>query len=314
MKRSLGMLTVLALAAVISGCRRESVPFQTTSEGLHYALSTNLVHVGDSYVLEARLSHPTNGTIDWPRLGDGKKVVVVDQGFDRLDNTTSVARWSLQSYELGEHAVWSGRVASVDGQGTRTELALPALSVQVQSILPEAGDQLRAEKGLAYWPRPPMTKLMIALGVVGLLALLLGLLVRWWLGRRQRMEAPPPPIPAHEKALAALAALEQRTDFARADAELFFVEVSAIVRRYVEDRFNLRSPEQTTEEFIRAASTSSLLRPDHQQLMEDFLVECDLVKFARHRPGADRMKLALAAAYRMVHETIPVPTAPGGAS
>ena len=314
MKHTLGRLTLVMLSLALTGCGRESMPFQATTEGLRYALSTNLVHVGDSYFLEAQLAHPTNTTVDWPRLGEGKKVVVVDQGFDRLDHTTSVARWSLRSYELGEHAVWSGRVATVDGQGTRVELPLPALSVQVQSILPEAGEQLRDAKGLLHWPRPPMTKFMLALGVIGLLAVLLGLLVRWWLGRRHQLEAPPPPTPAHEKALAALADLEQRTDFARADAELFFVEVSAIVRRYVEDRFQLRAPEQTTEEFIRATSTSSLLNSDHKRLMEDFLVESDLVKFARHRPGADRMKHALGAAYRLVRETIPAPTPPGGAS
>jgi|APTNR8051073442_1049403.scaffolds.fasta_scaffold00090_40 hypothetical protein len=314
MKRTLALLTLALLASAHSGCRRATVTFQTTPDGLRYALSTNLVHVGDSYFLEAQLSHPTNTTVDWPRLGDGKKIVVADQGFDRLDHTTSVARWSLRSYELGEHVVWSGQVAVVDGQGIRTERALPVLSVQVQSILPEAGEQLRKAKDLAHWPRPPMTKFMLALGLIGLLALLLGLLVRWWLGRRIRMEAPPPAIPAHEKALAALAALEQRTDFGRADAELFFVEVSSIVRRYVEDRFQLRAPEQTTEEFIRTTSTSSLLSNDHKRLMEDFLVESDLVKFARHRPGADRMKHALGAAYRLVRETIPAPIPPGGAS
>jgi hypothetical protein len=314
MKRTLGLLIVVALGTAVAGCRRDALPFQTTPEGLQYALSTNLVHVGDSYVLEARLSHPTNTTVDWPRLGEDKKVVVVEQSFDRLDHTTSVARWSLRSYALGEHTVWSGAVATVNAQGTRMELALPALSVQVTSILPEAGDQLRAEKGLAHWPRPPITKFVIAAGrdrPAGPAAGAAGALVA---GPAHRLEAPPPPTPAHEKALAALAELEQRTDFARADAELFFVEVSAIVRRYVEDRFHLRAPEQTTEEFIRATSVSSLLSPDHKRLMEDFLIESDLVKFARHRPGADRMQHALGAAYRLVRETIPAPTLPGGAS
>jgi len=36
-----------------------------------------------------------------------------------------------------------------------------------------------------------------------------------------------------------------------AAVESFFVAISAIVRRYLEDRFDLRAPELTTEEFSR---------------------------------------------------------------
>ena len=245
--------------------------------------------------------------------GDGMPSEPVD---DALDATTSVARWTLMSYELGQHAVWSGQVAVVDAQGQRAERALPPLTLRVESILPEAGDQLRDPKGLAYWPRAPMTRLFWLLGLIGLVALLAGLLVRWWMTRSRKPTPGPAPIPAHEKALRALAELEQRTDFASVDPEGFFVAVSAIVRRYLEERFALRAPEQTTEEFIRSASSSKLLSPDHQRLVEEFLAESDLVKFARHRPGADRMKQALAAAYRLVRETVPaaIPPLPGGAA
>ena len=313
-------IALLLLAGLLgAGCRdRASEPAITreTPDGLRVHLSTNSVHVGDPFLLDLRVQHPASASVDWPRLGDGKKIVLRDQGFDRLDATTSVARWTLMSYELGQHAVWSGQVAVVDAQGQRAERALPPLTLRVESILPEAGDQLRDPKGLAYWPRAPMTRLFWLLGLIGLVALLAGLLVRWWMTRSRKPTPGPAPIPAHEKALRALAELEQRTDFASVDPEGFFVAVSAIVRRYLEECFALRAPEQTTEEFIRSASSSKLLSPDHQRLVEEFLAESDLVKFARHRPGADRMKQALAAAYRLVRETVPaaIPPLPGGAA
>ena len=313
----IGCLLLAGLFA--SGCREHAAPATSAPapDEVSAHLSTNAVHVGDPVTLDLRVPHPPSATVDWPRLGDGKKIVVRDQGFDRLDTTTSVARWTLISYELGQHAVWSGQVAVVDGQGQRLERALPPLTLRVESILPEAGEQLREPKGLARWPRAPMTKLFLLLGLIGLVALLSGLLVRWWMKRATKPKAGPPPPPAHEKALQALAALEQRTDFAAVEPEHFFVEVSAIVRRYLEERFALRAPEQTTEEFIRSAASSRLLSSDHQHLVEEFLVECDLVKFARHRPGADRMKQALGAAYRLVRETIPATPSvpePGGAA
>ena len=304
---------MLALG-LTSGCTRPAPAPVADAGPVQATLSTNRVHVGDPVDLQLTIRHPVPMTVDWPPLGQGKQLVVRDQTFEQPSPTSAVARWSLTSFALGQHAVWSGTVALVLGDGTRLEQALPALTLNVESILPEAGEQVRGPKGLVSWPRAPLTRLLWVLGLIGLLALLVGLAVRWWMRRRARPLPPPVPVPAHLRALQALAELESRTDFATADAELFFVDLSTIVRHYLEDRFDLRAPEQTTEEFIRAASASTVLRLEHKQLVESFLVECDLVKFARHRPGSDRMQQALAAAYRLVRETVPAPPRPGGAS
>ena len=54
----------------------------------------------------------------------------------------------------------------------------------------------------------------------------------------------------------------------------------SIIRRYLEDRFELRAPELTTEEFLTVAGTPVLLSHEHQKLLRDFLRQADLVKFA----------------------------------
>jgi hypothetical protein len=308
------LLTSLLLTA---GCSQPTAEAPAGADlPLVALLSTNRVHLGDQVEVQLRVAHPPGTTVDWPRLGDGKSIVVRDQGFAPADSTGSEARWTLASYELGQHAIWSGTVALVQADGTRSNVALPELTLSVESILPDAGEELREPKGLAVWPRAPMTRLLMVLALIALLAALIALLVLWLVRRRARPTPSPAPPPPHEKALKALAELEQRTDFVTVEPELFFVDLSTIARHYLEDRFELRAPEQTTEEFIRVASSSNHLRMEHQQLVGDFLTECDLVKFARHRPGIERMKLALAAAYRLVRETIPVPVGspPGGAA
>jgi len=128
------------------------------------------------------------------------------------------------------------------------------------------------------------------------------------LARRIKMPPPlPPPVPPHERALHALAGLLSKHWIEQANVEPFYVELSDIVRRYIEDRFQLRAPEQTTEEFIRATANSALLSHDHRKLTSSFLEQCDLVKFARHRPGADDMRAAYSAGERLVRETTPLP-------
>jgi hypothetical protein len=157
-----------------------------------------------------------------------------------------------------------------------------------------AVNDIRDIKGMvpvphAWWP------VWVATGVIvaGVLA--------WWLWRRYRRgptaagtPAPPPPLP-YEVALAALAELRG----ANLPVELFYTRLSDIVRRYIEGRFGLRAPEQTTEEFLAQAT----LPAEHMDLLSAFLTESDLVKFARLQPGdADRQQ-AFAAAEKFVLET-----------
>ncbi len=89
------------------------------------------------------------------------------------------------------------------------------------------------------------------------------------------------------------------------DAELdaFYVALSGIVRRYLEGRFDLRSPELTTEEFFVVASESPDLSQELRSLLHELLSRADLVKFAGHRPGSSEVDDSLAAAGRVLEET-----------
>ena len=124
---------------------------------------------------------------------------------------------------------------------------------------------------------------------------------------------PPPPPPAHEWALAALSLLRAKPYIAERKFEPFYVELSAIVRRYLERRFGLHAPERTTDEFIREAVSSRLLTGDQQQWVGAFLEQSDLVKFARHEPASADMESACAAAEQLVRETAGRPAPEGTA-
>lgn len=83
----------------------------------------------------------------------------------------------------------------------------------------------------------------------------------------------------------------------------YFVEVSLIVRRYLERRFNVHAPEMTTEEFLYDAGTNASLEEAHKGLLADFLRCCDLVKFARYSPEAAEIQKAFDSAKRFVEQT-----------
>ncbi|MCX8107988.1 MAG: hypothetical protein N3G20_04215, partial [Verrucomicrobiae bacterium] len=85
--------------------------------------------------------------------------------------------------------------------------------------------------------------------------------------------------------------------------EPFCVEVSQIVRTYMEQQFNLHAPERTTEEFLAELQDSSLLSLDQKRSLADFLMRCDLVKFARYEPGEPELRDLYDAAVRLIEET-----------
>lgn len=136
------------------------------------------------------------------------------------------------------------------------------------------------------------------------LALVLIASLAWWFWRRRRKETPATPevvVPPHEKAWSklkeALALLDQPRPFC--------ILVSDTVRAYLEERFQLRAPERTTEEFLEELQASPLLTYEQKSALGEFLMECDLVKFARHEPGRSELEKMYDAAVRLVEETQP---------
>ena len=83
----------------------------------------------------------------------------------------------------------------------------------------------------------------------------------------------------------------------------FFVVLSDIIRRYLENRFSLRSPELTTERFLELVSDCPDLSREHQGLLRNFLNQCDLVKFAGHIPSSESIEEVIEAARLFLDET-----------
>lgn len=178
-----------------------------------------------------------------------------------------------------------------------------ALAVSVASVLGDRGEPIEA-------PAPPFGPrldvwLWLALGCV---ALLLILALLWWRRRPERRHLPPDetPLPAHVTALRALARLRSASRGTPEEVDGFYVEVSRILRIYLEQRFGLQAPERTTEEFLgqlNAQGAASPLNGTQRNALAGFLRQCDLVKFARMLPGEEVHAESLRIAEVLVEET-----------
>ncbi len=147
-------------------------------------------------------------------------------------------------------------------------------------------------------PLPPeLLWLWIAVGAAlgGLLAVFI-----WnkWFRHAPRVPALPV-VPPHQRAkhrLAdALALLSQPKPFCTA--------VSDTLRIYLEERFEFRAPERTTEEFLVDLQATDLLNDSQKEFLTGFLTRCDLVKFAKHEPSEADLRSLHSAALGLVEET-----------
>ena len=63
------------------------------------------------------------------------------------------------------------------------------------------------------------------------------------------------------------------------------IEVSDILRSFIEQQFGIRAVRQTTIEFLSEASQNPHFDLAHQERLREFLVACDAIKFARVAVG-----------------------------
>lgn len=196
--------------------------------------------------------------------------------------------------------------------GEPVSVTTEPLAVHVTSVLADAEDakDVAGLKDIAPAPASRMWMWWAGGGVAAAAVVTAGLvLAARRRGRIVRAAVPPPP--PHEVALRRLRALRQSALIERSEHKAFFNELSDILRRYIEDRFGMRAPERTTEEFLREAATASFFRVEDVLVLRRFLSLCDLVKFAEARPTVDEARESLDIAQDFVERTRPTPPGAG---
>jgi len=271
--------------------------------------------IGDPIVLELEVVAEPDVEVLMPEFGEAldRFAIVAFAPSEEVDETGSTVarqRYTLQPSRSGPQSIPPLLVEFVDRREGRApapegedafELLTERMALDVSAVLPPDAP---------LEPRP-------ALGALGPRETPAGPLWPWLVAGALAVIAAAPFVA--RAVFAARARQRQRSayDVARGELDallygprpdagamdLFFVRLSSIVRRYLEDRFALRSPELTTEEFLEQLSGSPELVRAHQELLRGFLERADLVKFAHHVPDSAAVEESIQGAHRFLEET-----------
>jgi hypothetical protein len=112
-----------------------------------------------------------------------------------------------------------------------------------------------------------------------------------------------PELSAWEKAYQQLEALRRQDLLDKGLFKEFFTRVADIARHYMENRFDIRAPHMSTEEFLYSLNTSGHLNDDQKTALKEFLNSCDMVKFAQYAPTLKEASLNFDSAKKLIDDT-----------
>ena len=271
--------------------------------------------IGDDVTLTITVTAEEGVEVFMPAFGDALDTFnivsfVPRESLDRQGRSIRSQIYQLQIPRSGKQAIPPILVEYVDRRpGQRAapegldayELLTERIDFEVRSVLPD-DVQAELEPPLGQLQplaarRPARWPWLVGAALVALAAV--PWMWRWWYGWRKRARR----RTAYEIAKVRLERLLHSGMPTTSAVGPFFVDLSQIVRRYLEDRFELRAPELTTEEFLASVGKSPDLSRDHQALLREFLRQADLVKFAGVHPSQDDIQHSIAAARRFLEET-----------
>ena len=256
--------------------------------------------LADTITLTLDVMCPDGDTVEFPPFGEtlGELSIVDVRRTDRQLILTAMPQ------RAGATPIWAMTIRCGERQ-----IEIPGTELTIAAVIDSENVSLN-DIGLITDRIPERPWYIYAIVVV---LVLVALLLFWLLSKRKKADVAVEidPFSAQELALQRLAALlESRKQ--ESDVKGFFVELSDIVRWYVERLTGIRAPELTTEEFLHKIAQPmqqwrGLERQQNRstgslESLAPFLAAADTVKFAKHVPTDEEIMLAFRRAEYFVRE------------
>jgi len=268
---------------------------------------TNLYLVGDYIKLTYRVEYREGVKYAMPSIGDSlteltfiKELPV--QNYDRDNLLIDEYTYVFSKYDSAGVVVPSIKFRYTDNEGNiktsfsnETTFDVKTIEVNTQEDIQDVKSPLRI----------PLDWLSILIYLIILIVVIAAgyLIYQKYIKKKEErvLTKPVIKIPPHEIALKALRNLEEQKLWQQGKIKDYHSEITDIIRRYFERRFNFLAMEMPSSDVLR--NLEKVDNDEVYKIAESFFNNADLVKFAKFQPMPSINEQMMKQAYEIVDST-----------
>jgi len=277
----------------------QSAPVDTVRSAPGITIETAVdraeIYIGDLIEYTMTITHDSGITLTPPPIGanlgafDVKDYKIADEIPLEDGRFRTESHFVLTTFTTGDYVIPPIPIEFVSSDSRPRLLLSEPVPIRVKSLLAEAADtaDIRDIKG-PYEPDTERPTEYLVGG--GILLLALVLLLLWWLRRRRRRgEIEPVDLrKPWEIAFEELAVLKEKNYPVSGEIKQFYVELTAILRGFLQRIYDTPVLDMTTDEFKSALELVDLKEELKERTLK-LLIFSDLVKFAKFLPDIDKI-------------------------
>jgi hypothetical protein len=299
---------ILILNILITGFCYQSSAQEVEADA---KLDRTAIKIGEQTQLHLTARFHAKDKVDFPVLKDtiSSKIQIVsskaDTAFDKNDASIQTIRrhYTITSFDSGEYVIPSYAFHTPGGDVTTPSLTLQVATVKVDTT--KAAYDIKQPLAIKYtfwdWLRDNWVWVTIGLAVI----LIIGGVI-YYLRKRPKkvtvIEPPKPIIPAHVIALEKLTELRDRKLWQQEQVKQYYIELSDVIREYLESRYTIKAQEQTSDEIFASLRYMDIAEENRNSLRQ-MLILADLVKFAKEKPLPHENEQSMDNAMAFVNKT-----------
>jgi len=270
------------------------------------------IKIGDQTKLFLSVHQPAKDKVTFPKLTDtiSAKIQIVsksklDTVFDTADHSRATITQSIviTCFDAGSYMIKPFSFGTSGGVLTTGDLTLQVQTVKVDTT--KAIYDIKQPMAVSYtfwdWLKDHWLWVLIGL-IIGLA--IAGLI--WYLKTRPKNEPVirivKPVIPLYTITLNKLQELRDKKLWQNNQVKQYYIELSDVLREYLEKRYTIKTYEKTTDEIFDELRYVEI-RDDDRNKLRQILVLADLVKFAKEQPAPAENEQGMDNAINFVNST-----------
>lgn len=255
---------------------------QKTEVGM-YIDSTKFI-IGDQINAILKVKTENKELVKWPELKDslGSLEIVSKTKIDTLveNNYKTLSQsYKLTQFDSGTYILKPIAIKIGDSTFYTKQKTLQVSSVEVDTTKQKMYDiKQNIYVGYSFWEILPYVLILFVLGVM------LYMFYFYW--KKQKNKEKPvsvPKISPFDFAILSLKKLDEGNYLKDGNIKEFYVKLTDILRRYIEDEHDIPTMESTTDEIMVSVQRIDFSKEIKDKIRE-LLKESDFVKFAKYKP------------------------------